>query len=96
MAGLFAAVKANGSGANLLLVSRGALGASGQTPFAKGIFCFDAEKEGMTLDEYVDKVSHSALSTKNAIFTRRSRSGIGFGRHAGQLGNRQRTRRWDR
>ncbi len=72
MAGLFAAVKAHDAGANVMLVSKGALGASGQTPFAKGVFCFDAEKEGMTLDEYVAKVSYSALGTNNPVFTRQT------------------------
>ncbi|MCP5538244.1 MAG: FAD-binding protein [Akkermansiaceae bacterium] len=72
MAGLFAAVKAHDAGARVMLVSKGALGASGQTPFAKGMFSFDAKKEGMTLDEYVDKVSYSALGTNNPIFTRQT------------------------
>lgn len=38
MAGLVAAVKAHDAGAKVMLVSKGRLGASGQTPFAKGIF----------------------------------------------------------
>ncbi len=44
MAGLFAAVKAHDAGANVLMVSKGRLGASGQTPFAKGIFAYDPDK----------------------------------------------------
>lgn len=36
MAGLFAAVKAHDAGAKVMLVSKGRLGSSGQTPFAKG------------------------------------------------------------
>ncbi len=56
MAGLFAAVKAHDAGAKVTLVSKGRLGASGQTPFAKGIFAFDPEKENITLDEFVGKV----------------------------------------
>ena len=70
MAGLFAAVKANDAGANVLMVSKGRLGASGQTPFAKGIFAFDAEKEDLNLDEFVAKVSRSALGTNNNAYTR--------------------------
>ena len=45
MAGLFAAVKAHDVGANVMMVSKGRLGASGQTPFAKGIFAYDPSKE---------------------------------------------------
>lgn len=70
MAGLFAAVKAHDAGASVLMVSKGRLGASGQTPFAKGIFAFDAEKENLNLDEFVAKVSRSALGTNNNIYTR--------------------------
>lgn len=70
MAGLFAAVKAHDAGASVLMVSKGRLGASGQTPFAKGIFAFDAEKENLSLDEFVAKVSRSALGTNNNIYTR--------------------------
>ena len=70
MAGLFAVVKAHDAGANVLMVSKGRLGASGQTPFAKGIFAFDAEKEDLNLDEFVAKVSRSALGTNNNAYTR--------------------------
>ncbi len=70
MAGLFAAVKAHDAGANVLLVSKGSLGSSGQTPFAKGIFAFDPDKEKMNLDEFVNTVSRSALGTNNPVYTR--------------------------
>ena len=70
MAGLFAAVKAHDAGANVLLVSKGRLGASGQTPFAKGIFAYDKDKEELSLDEFVAKVSRSALGTNNQWYTR--------------------------
>jgi succinate dehydrogenase/fumarate reductase flavoprotein subunit len=70
MAGLFAAVKAHDAGANVMLVSKGRLGSSGQTPFAKGIFVYDAEKEKLSIDEYVAKVSASALGTNNKTYTR--------------------------
>lgn len=72
MAGLFAAVKAHDAGAKVLMVSKGRLGASGQTPFAKGIFAFDAEKENLSLDEYVAKISYSALGTNNNAYTRQT------------------------
>ena len=70
MAGLFAAVKAHDAGAKVLMVSKGRLGASGQTPFAKGIFAFDPEKEDLSLDEFVAKVSRSALGTNNNAYTK--------------------------
>ncbi|MGD9899476.1 MAG: FAD-binding protein [Calditrichaceae bacterium] len=70
MAGLFAAVKAHDAGAKTLLVSKGRLGSSGQTPFAKGIFSFDSSKEHVTLDEFVESVSRSALGTNNPVYTR--------------------------
>ena len=41
IAGLFAAVKAHDAGARVLMVSKGRLGSSGQTPFARGIFAYD-------------------------------------------------------
>jgi succinate dehydrogenase/fumarate reductase flavoprotein subunit len=70
MAGLFAAVKAHDAGAKVLMVSKGRLGASGQTPFARGIFAYDPSKAVLGLDAYVQLVSHSALGTNNPVFTR--------------------------
>lgn len=70
MAGLFAAVKAHDTGAKTLMVSKGRLGASGQTPFAKGIFAFDTSKEKMNLDDFVKQVSLSAMGTNNPVYTR--------------------------
>lgn len=70
MAGLFAAVKAHDAGAKVMLVSKGRIGASGQTPFAKGIFAFDAQKEGMSLDEFESKVSSSAFGSNNSVYTK--------------------------
>ncbi len=70
MAGLFAAVKAHDTGAKTMLVSKGRLGSSGQTPFAKGIFAYDSSKEKVSLDEFVDTVSRSALGTNNPVYTR--------------------------
>lgn len=55
MAGLFAAVKAYDAGAKVMLVSKGRVGTSGQTPFAKGIFSFDEKKEKLSIDEFVEK-----------------------------------------
>ena len=70
MAGLFAAVKAHDAGAKVLVVSKGGFGTSGQTPFAKGMFEFNAETSGYTLDDFVDGVGESALGTNNPVYTR--------------------------
>lgn len=70
MAGLFAAVKAHDAGAKVLLVSKGRVGSSGQTPFAKGIFSYDKNSASMSIDEFVAKVSESAIQTNNPVFTR--------------------------
>jgi succinate dehydrogenase/fumarate reductase flavoprotein subunit len=70
IAGLFAAVKAHDAGAKVLMVSKGRLGSSGMTPFAKGIFAYDPAKEKLSLDEFVDTVSRSAMGTNNPVFTR--------------------------
>ena len=70
MAGLFAAVKAHDAGARVIMVSKGRLGTSGQTPFARGIFSFDAAEAKMTIDEFTAQVSHSAFETNNPVFTR--------------------------
>ena len=72
MAGLFAAVKAHDAGASVMMVSKGRLGSSGLTPFAKGFFVFDPATETMTLDEYTDTVSRSALGTNNPVYTRQT------------------------
>ncbi|MCP4746353.1 MAG: FAD-binding protein [Desulfobacteraceae bacterium] len=70
IAGVFAAVKAHDAGAKVLIVSKGRPGASGLTPFARGIFAYDPSTAKMSIDEYVASVSHSALGTNNPIFTR--------------------------
>ena len=70
VAGLFAAVKAHDSGAKVVLVSKGRLGSSGQTPFAKGIFAYDPKTTDISLDEFTKKVSASALGTNNPVYTR--------------------------
>ncbi|MDC7227629.1 MAG: FAD-binding protein [Spirochaetales bacterium] len=70
MTGLFAAVKGHDAGAKVLMVSKGRLGSSGQTPFAKGIFSYDAATASVSLDEFTEQVSSSALKTNNPVFTR--------------------------
>ncbi len=70
MAGLFAAVKAHDAGARVMMVSKGRLGSSGQTPFAKGIFVYDPKTASMSLDEFTKAVSRSAMGTNNPVYTR--------------------------
>ncbi|MBY8977944.1 FAD-binding protein [Rhodobacteraceae bacterium NNCM2] len=70
MAGLFAAVKAHDAGARAMIVSKGRLGSSGLTPFAKGFFVFEPDSETARIDEFVDTVSRSALGTNNPVYTR--------------------------
>lgn len=70
MAGLFSAVKAHDAGAKVIIASKGRLGSSGQTPFAKGIFAYDKNKAKLTLDEFTNEVSRSALGTNNPVYTR--------------------------
>ena len=70
IAGLFAAVKAHDAGARVLLVSKGRLGASGQTPFARGIFAYDPQNATLSMDDFVALVSKSAIGTNNKAFTR--------------------------
>lgn len=57
MAGLFAAVKAHDAGAKVIMVSKGRLGASGQTPFAKGIFAYDPNTAPMTTTGVLGSIS---------------------------------------
>lgn len=70
MAALFAAVKAHDAGAKVTMVSKGRLGSSGLTPFAKGIFSYDKSNAAMSIDDFVAKVSESAIGTNNPVFTR--------------------------
>lgn len=72
MAGLFAAVKAHDSGVKVMMVSKGRLGSSGATPFAKGIFAYDPSKEKLSIDEYVKKISLSAIGTNCNAYTRQT------------------------
>ncbi|QDE31152.1 FAD-binding protein [Shewanella polaris] len=70
MAGLFAAVKAHHAGSKTLIVSKGRVGSSGLTPFAKGIFSYDKDNAIMSIDEFVAQVTESAIQTNNPVFTR--------------------------
>ncbi|MCK9173927.1 MAG: FAD-binding protein [Desulforhopalus sp.] len=70
MAGVFAAVKAHDAGSKVMVVSKGRLGSSGLTPFAKGIFAYDAQTATVSAKDFLDKVSRSALGTNNPVYTR--------------------------
>lgn len=70
MAGLFAAVKAHDAGAKVMIASKGRMGSSGLTPFAKGFFAYDPAQEDMSIDDFADTVSRSALRTNNPVYTR--------------------------
>ncbi|MGX9416911.1 FAD-binding protein [Vibrio sp. RC27] len=69
-AGLFAAVKAHDAGAKVMMVSKGRLGSSGLTPFAKGFFTYDKSNAEISIDEFVAQVSESSIQTNNPVFTR--------------------------
>ncbi|MBI9039211.1 MAG: FAD-binding protein [Bacteroidales bacterium] len=70
IAGLFAAIKAYDAGSKVMMVSKGRLGSSGQTPFAKGIFAYDKNNSTYSIDEFVEAVSASAIGTNNKAYTR--------------------------
>jgi succinate dehydrogenase/fumarate reductase flavoprotein subunit len=69
-AGVFAAVKAHDAGAKVMMVAKGGVGTSGLSPFAKGVFSYDPKTAKMSIDEFVAKVSESAINTNNPVFTR--------------------------
>ena len=69
MAGVFAAVKAHDNGAQVIVVDKGTVGRSGQTPFARGIFRFDEESVGMTKAEYLQKTAEAAEYMNNPVYT---------------------------
>ncbi|BAX81584.1 FAD-dependent oxidoreductase [Labilibaculum antarcticum] len=70
MAGLFAAVKGHDAGAKTVMISKGRLGSSGQTPFAKGIFAYDPNTAKVSIDEFTATVSRSALGSNNSVYTK--------------------------
>ena len=70
MAGLFAAVKAHDAGARVMVLSKGRLGSSGQTPFAKGIFAFDEREAASRSTRSSPRCRCSALGTNNPVYTR--------------------------
>ncbi len=69
MAGVFAAVKAHDNGAKVILVDKGTVGKSGQTPFARGIFRFDEEQTGMSKAEYLERTAEASEGMNNPVYT---------------------------
>ncbi len=69
MAGVFAAVKAHDNGAGVMLVDKGSVGKSGQTPFARGIFRFDEEQTGMSKAEYLERTAEASERMNNPVYT---------------------------
>jgi len=70
MAGVFAAVKAHDAGANVILVDKGAVGKSGQTPFARGIFRYDEQETGMSKKEYLSQTANAAEHMNHPAYTK--------------------------
>ncbi len=69
MAGVFAAVTAHDGGAKVLLVDKGAVGRSGQTPFARGIFRYDESTAGMSKEAYLKGTAEAAEYMNNPVYT---------------------------
>lgn len=70
MAGVFAAVKAHDNGAHVILVDKGAVGKSGQTPFARGIFRYDENSACMKKAEFLKKTAEAAEYMNNPAYTK--------------------------
>lgn len=70
MAAVFAAVKAHDAGARVMIVSKGRIGSSGLTPFAKGYFAYDPARETLSIDAFAQSVSRSSYRTNNPVYTR--------------------------
>lgn len=69
MAGVFAAVKAHDAGARVVLVDKGSVGRSGQTPFARGMFRFDEKQSGISKKEYLKKTAEACEYMNNPVYT---------------------------
>ena len=67
-AGLFAAIKAKEQGAQVILVSKGLAGRSGQSPWASGTLVFRA-KEGDKLDEWMSHAHSQSEFLNNQYWT---------------------------
>jgi succinate dehydrogenase/fumarate reductase flavoprotein subunit len=70
MAGVFAAVKAHDNGARVLLVDKGSVGKSGQTPFARAIFRYKESDACLTKAEYIKGTAEAAEYMNNPVYTK--------------------------
>jgi hypothetical protein len=70
MAGLFAAVKAHDAGVKVILVVKGAVGRSGQTPFARGIFSYDEKETSLSKKAFLTEVAEASDGMDNPVFTK--------------------------
>jgi len=70
MAGVFAAVKAHDAGAHVIMVDKGSVGKSGQTPFARGIFRYDEKTASMTKAEFLKKTADASEYMNNPVYTK--------------------------
>ena len=52
-----------------MLVDKGTVGKSGQTPFARGIFRFDEEQTGMSKAEYLERTAEASEQMNNPAYT---------------------------
>jgi succinate dehydrogenase/fumarate reductase flavoprotein subunit len=68
IAGCFAAIKARGQGATVLLVDKGFAGKSGQTPYARGFMVFNPDW-GHKLDAWMDYINITSEYINNRTWT---------------------------
>jgi succinate dehydrogenase/fumarate reductase flavoprotein subunit len=68
IAGCFAAIKAREQGAEVVLVDKGYVGRSGQTPYARGFMAFNPEW-GHQLDVWMDYINKTSEYVNNRYWT---------------------------
>jgi succinate dehydrogenase/fumarate reductase flavoprotein subunit len=68
IAGCFAAIKAREQGAEVILVDKGYVGKSGQTPYARGLMAFNPDW-GHKLDVWMDYINKTSEYVNNRYWT---------------------------
>ena len=68
IAGCFAAIKASEQGAKVILVDKGFIGKSGQTPYARGFMAFNPDW-GHKLDVWMDYINKTSEYVNNRYWT---------------------------
>lgn len=68
MAGCFTAIKAREQGAEVILVDKGFVGKSGQTPYARGFMVFNPDW-GHDLDTWMDHINRTSEYINNRYWT---------------------------